>query len=135
MSECAWVRCISPFPALISVGPWYPVPPVSRQAIPLSLLFSTCQLMLEVLSQTHSADVFNSCSLVEFTVKINHDRALIEYDHQGDLGLSGGLTSRWMSVRSKKRLQPAPLGSLGGGHLVLDPSRIFLECPHCQFHS
>lgn len=81
--------------------------------------------MLEMLSQTHSADVFNCCSLVEFTVKINHDRALIEFDHQGDLGLSAGLISRWMSVRSKKRLQPAPRESLGGGHLILDPGRIF----------
>lgn len=30
-----------------------------------------------------------------------------------------------MHVRSKKRLQPAPRESLGDGHLVLDPGRIF----------
>lgn len=64
------------------------VPPVPRQVIPLS-----CQSMLEMLSQTHTADALNYCSLIEFTVQINHDRALIEFDHQGDLGLSGGLTS------------------------------------------
>lgn len=64
------------------------VHPVPRQVIPLS-----CQSMLEMLSQAHSADVLNCCSLIEFTVQINHDRALIEFDHRGDLGLSGGLTS------------------------------------------